>query len=239
MPWGSSAWIRIAVFKPLVLCLQTHWLRVKMNLWGLVWLETRERKAREKRKKGRGWVKREKCRRRWGGDLSIGCQIFQRMGARAHDKSYEASWYQKQDDCKERAHASGLSLSCFTSEIKTTKGEITAQVSKYSWELNTLVPLWPYCISTRESTKLQPSADFLPEFGNLFRSARYKVLSSPKYLLDKGQTTTQQAWAQQIRPTISRGSNTARWVWGFSNLLPGGATFWSAQVLCLPDAIMD
>lgn len=117
-PGGSSAWIRTAGFKPLVLCLQTHWLRVKMNSWGLVWLETSERKAREKRKKGRGWVKREKCRRGWEGDLSIGCQIFQRMGAGAHDKSYEASWHQKQDDCKERPYVPGLSLSYLTWEIK-------------------------------------------------------------------------------------------------------------------------
>lgn len=74
----------------------------------------------------------------------------------------------------------GVSLSCFTLETKTTQGEITAQLSKYSWELRAFVSLWPYCIITQESTKLQPAASFLPAFGNLFRSGRSEVLGPPE-----------------------------------------------------------
>lgn len=71
---GGAAWTRTA--GPPLPCLRTQRFRVKGNSWGLVWLETGERKAREKRKKGRVWVKREECRRGWKGDLGIGFQIF-------------------------------------------------------------------------------------------------------------------------------------------------------------------
>lgn len=104
--------------------------------------------------------------------------------------------------------------------------------------------LWYLSGLTAPVLRNQPSCNplltkFVPEFGKLFRSAKYKVLSSPGYLIDKRQTATQQAWAQQTWPTFSRGRNTARWGLGFSNLLHRGATSWSTQVLCLPDATMD
>lgn len=104
---------------------------------------------------------------------------------------------------KKGPHAPGLSLSCFTSEIKETKWEITAQVSK-CWELNALVFLWPYCNSTQDSIELQPSADFLTEFGNLSRNASYKVLGSCEYLMDRHQTITQKSGVKETWLTFFR-----------------------------------
>lgn len=97
------------------------------------------------------------------------------MGAGAHDKSYEASWHQKQDDCKERPHASGLSQSYFTSEIKETNGKINVQVSKYPWDLNTLPDLTSPVV--RNQQNCSPRMTSYQQFGNFFRNAIYKVFS--------------------------------------------------------------